>query len=215
MTRLHLAVVVSQLFSQNAYLAHLEGRDDCLVVDPGFDTDRIVEYLTKQRLTPAAILNTHGHADHIAGNEVMKRCWPDVPLVIGAGDVEKLSDPVKNLSRPFGMDVLSPPADVLVSEGDRYSAAGMELEVFECPGHSIGHVIFLWRGQSPWIVFGGDVLFQQSIGRTDLPDGSFEMLENAIRTKLYTLPDDTIVLPGHGGTTTVGDEKRTNPFVHE
>lgn len=212
---LRLAVVVSELFSQNAYVAHLEGRHDCIVVDPGFDTDQIIEYLTKERLTPSAILNTHGHADHIAGNEAMKRNWPDVPLVIGAGDAEKLTDPVKNLSRPFGMDVLSPSADVLVREGDQYSAAGLELDVLECPGHSIGHVVFLWRGQTPWIVFGGDVLFQQGIGRTDFPDGSFEMLARAIRTKLYTLPDDTVVLPGHGGTTTIGVEKRSNPFVHE
>jgi hydroxyacylglutathione hydrolase len=213
MKQLNLQVVVSQLFSENAYLGHLEGRDDCIVVDPGFDTDEIIEYLTRKRLTPAAILNTHGHADHIAGNEAMKRCWPEVPLVIGAGDAEKLLDPEKNLSRPFGMDVLSPPADLLVREGDRYSAAGFDLEVFECPGHSIGHVVFLWRGQSPWIVFGGDVLFQQSIGRTDFPDGSFEMLEKAIRTKLYVLPDDTVVLPGHGPKTTIGAEKRSNPFV--
>jgi glyoxylase-like metal-dependent hydrolase (beta-lactamase superfamily II) len=215
MNRLRLQVVVSQLFSQNAYVAQLDGRDDCIVVDPGFDTNEIIEYLTRERLNPAAILNTHGHADHIAGNEAMKRCWPQTPLVIGAGDAEKLTDPVKNLSRPFGMDVLSPPADVLVREGEQYSAAGFDLEVLECPGHSIGHVVFLWRGQTPWIVFGGDVLFQQSIGRTDFPDGGFEILEKSIRTKLYTLPDDTIVLPGHGGATTTGSEKRTNPFVHE
>ena len=213
MSKLRIAVVVSQMFSQNAYIAHLEGRSDCLVVDPGFDVDQIIEYLTQERLNPVAILNTHGHADHIAGNEAMKRCWPDIPLVIGAGDAEKLTDPVKNLSRPFGIDVVSPAADLLVNEGDHYSAAGLDLEVFECPGHSVGHVVFLWRGDSPWIVFGGDVLFQGSIGRTDFPDGSFEMLANAIRSKLYILPDDTVVLSGHGDTTTIGDEKRNNPFV--
>ena len=146
MTRLHLKVVVSQLFSQNAYLAHLEGREDCLIVDPGFDTDPILEYVSRQRLTPAAILNTHGHADHIAGNEAMKGCWPEVPLVIGTRDAEKLTDPAKNLSRPFGIDLVSPPADRLLNEGDVFSGAGMDWEVFECPGHSIGHVIFLWRG---------------------------------------------------------------------
>lgn len=215
MPRARIAVVVSKLFSQNAYLAHLEGRDDCLIIDPGFDADPILEYLSQHRLTPVAILNTHGHADHIAGNEAMKRCWPDVPLVIGERDAVKLTDPELNLSRPFGIDLISPPADQLVREGDSYSAAGMDLEVRECPGHSIGHVVFVWRGQSPWIVFGGDVLFQGSIGRTDLADGSFEMLDQSIRTKLYTLPDDTIVLPGHGEATTVGNEKRSNPFVHE
>jgi glyoxylase-like metal-dependent hydrolase (beta-lactamase superfamily II) len=94
-----------------------------------------------------------------------------------------------------------------------YSAAGIDLEVAHIPGHSSGHVVFIWRGARPIVVFGGDVLFAGSIGRTDFPDGSFEELAAGIHTKLFTLPDDTIVLPGHGPATTVGDEKRTNPFV--
>jgi glyoxylase-like metal-dependent hydrolase (beta-lactamase superfamily II) len=124
-----------------------------------------------------------------------------------------LTDPVKNLSRPFGYDVVSPPADVLLHEGDRYAAAGFDFEIYECPGHSVGHIVFVWKGESPWVVFGGDVLFQGSIGRTDFPDGSFEQLATAIQTRLYTLPDDTLILPGHGSATTIGAEKRTNPFV--
>jgi hydroxyacylglutathione hydrolase len=215
MTKIRLKVVISELFSQNAFIAHLEGRDDCLIIDPGFDPDAIVEYVNRERLTPAAFLNTHGHADHIAGNEAMKRCWPDVPLLIGAGDADKLTDPDKNLSRRFGLDILSPPADRLLREGDRFAGAGFEFDVYECPGHSIGHIIFVWRANTPTIVFGGDVLFKQSIGRTDIPDGSFAVLERSIRTKLYTLPNDTIVLPGHGPATTIGEEKQHNPFVHE
>lgn len=211
--RLRVGVVVSQLFGENAYTAYLEGRSDCVVVDPGLDHAEIIRFLTDQRLTPAAILNTHGHADHIAGNEALKQCWPDAPLVIGAGDAEKLTDPAKNLSRSFGYDVVSPPADKLLHEGDQFSVAGFDFEIRECPGHSVGHIVFLWKGESPWVVFGGDVLFQGSIGRTDLPNGSFEQLATAIRTKLYSLPEDTIVLPGHGGATTIGAEKRTNPFV--
>jgi glyoxylase-like metal-dependent hydrolase (beta-lactamase superfamily II) len=211
--RLQVGVVVSQLFAENAYIASLEGRSDCVVVDPGLDYEEIVRHLVERRLTPSAILNTHGHADHIAGNAELKQRWPDAPLVIGANDAEKLTDPEKNLSRPFGADIVSPPADQLLREGDPFSAAGFDFEIYECPGHSVGHIVFLWKGQSPWIVFGGDVLFQGSIGRTDFPDGSFEQLATAIRTKLYTLPDDTIVLPGHGSMTTVGVEKRTNPFV--
>jgi glyoxylase-like metal-dependent hydrolase (beta-lactamase superfamily II) len=113
------------------------------------------------------------------------------------------------------MDVISPPADQLLSEGDSYSAAGFDFDIFECPGHSVGHIVFLWKGESPWVVFGGDVLFQGSIGRTDFPDGSFEQLASAIRSKLYTLPEDTIVLPGHGDSTTVGVEKGSNPFVRD
>ena len=211
--KLNLQVVVDELFSENAYIAQLDGRSDCLLFDPSFDVEGLVEHLEKHNLQPAAVLNTHGHADHIAGNEAIKQRWPDCPLVIGSGDAVKLTDPVQNLSRTYGFDVTSPAADELVNEGDSYTAAGFTLEVLETPGHSSGHVVFVWKGQQPWIVFGGDVLFQGSVGRTDFPDGNMDQLAASIRNKLYTLPDDTIVLPGHGGATTVGEEKRFNPFV--
>lgn len=213
MPPLKIAVVVSELFMQNAYIAYLDGQAECVVVDPGFETEGLLEHIQEHGMRVAAILNTHGHADHIAGNRVMKQVWPEAPLIIGTGDADKLTDPVKNLSRPYGMDLLSPAADRLVSEGEILHLAGLELEVRECPGHSIGHVVFVWRGQSPWIVFGGDVLFQRGVGRTDFPDGSFTQLANSIRTKLYTLPDDTIILTGHGEPTTIGEEKLENPFV--
>ena len=211
--QLQLKVIVSEMFAENAYIAWLSGRSDCLVVDPGLDVQRILEELDQQQLVPAAILNTHGHADHIAGNQAMKRRWPDCPLIIGREDADKLTDPMQNLSGQFGFGLVSPPADQVVQEGDTLELAGFELEVLEAPGHSRGHVVFLWRGGDPVYVFGGDVLFQGSIGRSDFPDGDFGQLENSIRTKLYTLPDSTIVLPGHGDPTTVGEEKRSNPFV--
>lgn len=211
--RLCLAVVVSDLFQENAYIAYLDGRSDCLVFDPGLDAPAIVRKLAELGLKPAAILNTHGHADHIAGNGAMKKTWPQAPLVIGTHDASKLTSPLENLSRSHGVDLISPAADKLVNEGDVYTGAGIELEVFETPGHSIGHVVFVWKAGAPWVLFGGDVLFQGGIGRTDFPDGSFEQLETSIRKKLYTLPDDTIVLPGHGPTTTIGFEKQHNPFV--
>ena len=118
-----------------------------------------------------------------------------------------------NLSGAFGAYLVSPVADVLVGEGDVYSAAGLELEVREVPGHSSGHVVFIWRKGRPIVVFGGDVLFAGSVGRTDFPGGSFEQLASHIHAKLFTLPDDTQVLPGHGPVTTIGQEKRTNPYV--
>lgn len=211
--KMRLSVVVDELFAENAYIAHLEGRDDCLLFDPSFNTEGLAEYLDREKLTPAAILNTHGHADHIAGNADIKRRWPNCPIVIGTVDAQKLIDPVFNLSRSYGIDVTSPAADRLVNEGDVYSAAGFDLDVFETPGHSSGHVVFLWKGHSPWTVFGGDVLFQGSVGRTDFPDGDMDQLAASIRSKLYTLPDDTVVLPGHGPPTTVGQEKQSNPFV--
>jgi glyoxylase-like metal-dependent hydrolase (beta-lactamase superfamily II) len=134
-------------------------------------------------------------------------------LVIGVGDAPKLTDPTLNLSAAFGAALFSPPADRTVDEPDRFDAAGLALEVLAAPGHSVGHVVFLSRQTAPWRLFGGDVLFRGSIGRTDFPDGDFDALRRAIHTKLFTLPDDTIVLPGHGPATTIGQEKRTNPFV--
>lgn len=205
--------VVSQLFEENCYIAHLNGRDDCVIVDPGLEPDRIQERILAERLTPAAILNTHGHSDHIAGNEAMKRTWPDAPLVIGTGDAPKLTDPVANLSAPFGLSLISPEADLLLNEGDTYEAAGFSFEIFEIPGHSSGHIVFLWKGDPTWVVFGGDVLFRGSIGRTDFPDGDHRALVDGIHQKLFTLPDSTLVLSGHGPKTTIGEEKRSNPYV--
>lgn len=208
-----LATIVSSDFQENCYVAQLRGRDDCLVVDPGFEPERIVDYLDRHRLTPGAILNTHGHIDHIAGNGVLKQRWPTCPLVIGAGDAEKLVNPRRNLSAILGLSLASPPANATVGDGDLYSAAGFDLEVRAVPGHSAGHVVFLWKGAHPWIAFVGDVIFAGSVGRTDFPDGDFDTLASGIREKLYTLPDDTVLYSGHGPATTVGDEKQNNPFV--
>jgi len=212
--RLRLATILSYPFEENTYIAALVGRNDCLVVDPGLEPEKILQFLDDQQWTPAAILNTHGHGDHIGGNAALKERWPDCPLVIGRGDAPKLTDARLNLSGMFGgPGVLSPPADVLLQEGDTYSAAGLALEVYEIAGHSSGHIVFVCREVSPIHVFGGDVLFAGSIGRTDFPDGSFEALAAGIHQKLFTLPDDTVVLPGHGPVTTIGEEKRSNPFV--
>ncbi len=205
--------IVSVPFEENSLVAYFEGRTDCLIVDPGMEPNKIFAAVESRNLTPAAILLTHGHADHIAGNGAMKERWPDCPLIIGAGDADKLTDPVGNLSAGFGVDLISPEADQTVVEGDLLELAGFQLRVAETPGHSTGHVVFITEGITPVQVFGGDVLFAGSIGRTDFPDGSFEVLKNSIDEKLFTLPDDTIVFPGHGPSTTVGREKVSNPFV--
>jgi glyoxylase-like metal-dependent hydrolase (beta-lactamase superfamily II) len=212
-SELQIGRIVSMPFDENTYIAHFSGRTDCVVIDPGLEPQAIVDYLADHGLTPAAILCTHGHSDHIAGNSLLKQCWPACPLLIGAGDAEKLTNPELNLSAPFGFPIVSPPADRTLREGDRYAAAGCEFLVLETPGHSVGHVVFLCQEVRPWRLFGGDVLFQGSIGRTDFPDGSFDTLRQAIHDKLFTFPDDTIVLPGHGPETTIGHEKRANPFV--
>lgn len=208
-----LATVVSRPFEENSYLAWLKGRTDCLIVDPGLQPDDIIAVIDQHGLTPAAILNTHGHADHIAGNAALKRRWPACPLVIGRGDAPKLTNAALNLSADYGLPLTSPAADIELTEPDSYEAAGFLLDVCEIPGHSIGHIVFVWKAHRPMYVFGGDVLFAGSIGRTDFPDGSFQALASGIHGKLFTLPDDTIVLSGHGPATTIGEEKQSNPFV--
>ncbi len=210
---LRMGRIISMPLDENAYIAHFDGDDECIVFDPGFDPEAIIEYIEEHGLTPAAIICTHGHGDHIAGNRALKQRWPGCPIVIGVGDAPKLIDPDLNFSSAFGFSITSPPADRTLREGERFDAAGMELDVLETPGHSIGHIVLLCRQTNPWQVIGGDVLFQGSVGRTDIQDGDFDALRTAIHDKLFTLPDDTIVLPGHGSVTTIGREKRTNPFV--
>jgi glyoxylase-like metal-dependent hydrolase (beta-lactamase superfamily II) len=206
-----IQTIVSMPFAENSYVVWREGIGQAVVIDPGMEPNLIVDFLTDQGLTAVAILNTHGHADHIAGNADMKSAFPDAPIIIGAGDAAMLGDPDLNLSRLFGFDVVSPPADQLVREGDTLTFAELTFDVFEIPGHSPGHIVFVLRDRG--IVLGGDVLFRGGIGRIDFPGGSFETLAAGIRRKLYTMPDETVVYPGHGPVTKIGYEKRTNPFV--
>jgi glyoxylase-like metal-dependent hydrolase (beta-lactamase superfamily II) len=210
-----IRAVTSTLFEENAYLVALEGKGEGIIVDPGLEPDRILEEVDRLEWRPVAILNTHGHADHIAGNAAMKERWPECPLVIGRDDAEKLLDPVANLSAGFGMPLVSPRADQTVIDGEALNLAGIRWTVWETPGHSSGHVVFVALELSPVLVLGGDVLFAGSIGRSDFPDSDPAALVASIREKLFKLPDDAVVLPGHGPATTIGRERRSNPFVGE
>lgn len=210
---LQITSILSALFQQNSYVAWLPGRDDCVVVDPGLEPEKIIGYLEKKGLTPAAILNTHGHADHIGGNAAIKDRWPLCPLVIGEKDAPKLTDPWLNLSANYGVPLVSPTADVTVNDGDVYEAAGVKWQVRCISGHSPGHVVYLGEDLEPSIVFVGDVIFAGSVGRSDFPDGNHRQLILGIHTKLFSLPDETRLYSGHGEPTTVGEEKRTNPFA--
>jgi glyoxylase-like metal-dependent hydrolase (beta-lactamase superfamily II) len=201
-------------FAENTYVVGLPGQKDVLVIDPGLEPQLILDLLDAEELVPAAILNTHGHGDHIGGNKAMKGAFPAAPLIIGVNEAPLLTDANANLSAPFGAPIVSPPADRLVREGDIVELAGIPLEVLEIPGHSPGHIVYVYRDQ-PCVVFGGDVLFRGGIGRYDFPNCDGKLLFEGIRGKLFALPPDTIVYPGHGPTTTVGEEKQSNPFVGE
>jgi glyoxylase-like metal-dependent hydrolase (beta-lactamase superfamily II) len=212
--RVTVHAIESEPVGQNAYVVWADGQPDAVVVDPGFEPEAILNFLNRAGLGLAAVLNTHGHVDHIAGNPAMKEAFPAAPLVIGRGDAPMLADPTLNLSLPLlGVEVVSPPADRLVADGETVTAAGLEFEVREIPGHSPGHVVFVVHAADPVAVLGGDVLFAGGIGRTDFPGGSERQLLAGIRAKLWPLPDDARVYPGHGPATTVGRERQTNPFL--
>jgi hydroxyacylglutathione hydrolase len=211
---LQIHSIVSLPFEENTYIVWQQGRTDALVVDPGLEPNLILDFLRDHRLNVAALLNTHGHADHIGGNEALKQAFPEAPIITGINEAGLLTDANLNLSAPFGLPITSPPADRLVREGDVVEIAGMRLEVLDVPGHSPGHIAFVYHG-APCRIFSGDVLFRGSVGRTDFPGGSAEVLFQGIRTKLFKLPPDTVVYSGHGPVTTIEHERRTNPFVGE
>lgn len=211
-TGLQVRTIESMPFGENSYIVFRDGQSDALVIDPGMEPDLILDFLADQRLQVVAILNTHGHVDHIAGNAALKQAFPNAPLLIGRIDAPMLQNPVLNLSIMMGETIVSPPADQCLDEGDQMTLAGLRFSILAIPGHSPGHILFRHLDQ-PEVIFGGDVLFAGSIGRTDFPGGSFEQLQEGIHRKLFTLPDSTLIYPGHGPTTTIGEEKRSNPFV--
>ena len=208
---LSLQTIVSMPFAENTYILWLTDSKECVVVDPGLEPQGIQDLIEENGLELAAILNTHGHTDHIAGNGFMKGINPDAPLIIGEGDAAMLTDPVANLSASYGFEIISPPADQTVKEGDSLTFGGMTFDVLDIPGHSPGHVVFVMKEQK--IVLGGDVLFRGGIGRADFPGGNFKQLADGIRNKLFPLDPEVVVYPGHGPVTKIGYEKRTNPFI--
>ncbi len=211
---LQIHTIVSMPFQENTYIVWREASADALVIDPGLEPDAILSFLRDQGVRAAAILNTHGHGDHIAGNADLKAAFPEAPLIIGVNEAFLLRDPEANMSAFFDFPIQSPEADRLVNEGETVEYAGIPLEVLEVPGHSPGHIAFLYRSD-PCVVFGGDILFRGSIGRYDLPYGDGPLLLQGIRDKLFTLPPNTVVYPGHGPATTVGNERQTNPYLRE
>ena len=213
-TALEIHTIVSQPFAESSYVIWLPGRHEAVVIDPGLEPELILDFFREQQLAACTILNTHGHADHIGGNAALKEAFPAAPLVIGANEVECLSDSWANLSALFGSSVISPPADRTVVEGDIVEAGGIRLEVLDVPGHSAGHVAYLFRND-PCLLFSGDVLFRGGIGRSDFPRSDGRLLYESIRDKVFGLPPTTVVYPGHGPTTTVGHEMQFNRLVRE
>jgi glyoxylase-like metal-dependent hydrolase (beta-lactamase superfamily II) len=189
-------------------------KGELAVIDPGEEAERIADRVRHSGLRPVMILHTHGHIDHVGGTaELAEILGRDLPIGLHPDEVE-LYRSASLQARMFGIEVDAPPEpDLMLKHGDVVTVGGLELEVRHTPGHSPGGVCFVVKGGAHPLAIVGDVLFAGSIGRTDLMGGSFPLLEQSIREQLYTLPDETRVVCGHGPDTTIGRERATNPFV--
>lgn len=199
-------------YETNCYcLRRDEQAEDCLIIDTGFDARKLVDFLDRRRLNPVAVVLTHGHIDHIAAVPALRESYPDTKVYIHRLDAEMLAEPLLNLSAMTGGAFCIEPADILLEEKDIVEQADIKLEVLHTPGHTPGGISLYSRDEG--VVFVGDALFADSVGRTDFPGGSMQRLIDGIKTRLLTLPDDTKVYPGHGPATTIAREKKYNQYL--
>ncbi|MDQ3072665.1 MAG: MBL fold metallo-hydrolase [Bacteroidota bacterium] len=201
-------------FSENTYLLY-DDSGECVIVDPGCSNGQeeraLDSFIAEKKLQPVLLLNTHCHIDHILGNRFVSDKYG---LLLEANAHEESNLRFADVyCQQFGIaPPQSPAIEKFLDEGDKITFGDTELDVLFSPGHSAGHVVFV--NPADKCVIGGDVLFRDSIGRTDLPGGDHATLLNSIREKLWTLPDDFVVYPGHGPSTTIGYEKSNNPFLN-
>ncbi len=201
--------LVVGMFQSNCYVVGAEASREALVVDPGDEGGRILKTLERLGLTAKVIAVTHTHIDHVAAlEEVREATGASVAMHREAFDSAQRDAPLLRMMLGAEPRGLSPP-DVFLEDGDKLSVGDLGFETLFCPGHAYGHICLYGEG----VVFTGDALFAGGIGRFDLPGGDGRLLVRSIRDKLLTLPDETVVLPGHGPSSTIGEEKATNPFL--
>lgn len=200
-------------FYENTYLLFDETKE-CVIIDPGCNNEHeksiLSNFITENELTPIHLLNTHCHIDHILGNKYVADTY-GLTLVSHKGEIPVLEFGSQTAAMYHIPYEKSPNIEIFVDEGDVISFGNTTLDIIFTPGHSPASISFYHKESN--ILIAGDVLFQGSIGRTDLPGGNFEVLIRMIKSKFLTLPDETIVYPGHGEHTNIGIEKRTNPFL--
>jgi len=192
----------------NCYIVYCEKSLQGAVIDPGGDAKDIIALLHRENIKVNYIINTHGHADHIAANDEVK-AETGAKVCIHGADAPMLPSAQGNLSSFVGNDLSCEPADCLLKDGDILVVGEIEMQIIHTPGHTLGGICI----KANHVLFSGDTLFEQSIGRTDFPNGSYSQLLHSIQDKLLLLADDTTVLPGHGAATTIGDERNSNPFI--
>jgi len=196
-------------FQVNCYILGEDINSDAIIIDPGDEEDKIRQLLKKYKLKPAFIINTHAHIDHIGCDDRF-----GVPVYAHKKEIELLRNPGLNLSVLMGMPQSVKSKIITVEEGDIISLGQIQLEVLHIPGHTPGGIALLMKKPKEDIVFTGDSLFFQGIGRTDFPYGDEKLLVKSIKEKLFRLPLDTLVYPGHGPSSTIGKEKSGNPFIN-
>jgi hydroxyacylglutathione hydrolase len=204
---MHIETITVGPFEMNSYVLVSDDGKECIVIDPGAEINKIVHYIETNKLKPVYIFATHAHIDHVGfASDMQKKL--QVPFYMGEADLPLL-DSLKGQAAMFNIQVAEKPVpDSYFTDGRIIKFAGREIKALHTPGHSPGSFSFYIDG----CIFAGDVLFYGSIGRTDLYKGDYNTLINSIKEKIFTLPDDTIVYPGHGPDTTVGREKKNNPF---
>ncbi len=219
MAEIKIGRMVLGVCQTNCYFLYREGEKDCIVVDPADQGVSIYSALQKNGFRVAAILLTHGHFDHIWGLDALRDAanaaaesegLEQVKTYAHEAEKELLRDARKNVSEQAGRPCVTY-ADVYVKDGQEISAAGMTCRVIATPGHTAGGCCYYF--EEPGFLLAGDTLFAESVGRTDFPTGSMGTLVRSVRDKLFILPDETKVYPGHGESTTIGHEKEYNPFL--
>ncbi|MBX3405096.1 MAG: MBL fold metallo-hydrolase [Phycisphaeraceae bacterium] len=198
-------------FETNCYVVAAAGTTDCWIIDPGLGPGEVIDAVRRDGLGPVAIILTHAHLDHVAGVPEVLRAFPGVQIIGHETERDWPGDPELNLSGGYGFPISVPGATKFVADGDSLRIGADNWRVIHTPGHSPGGITLYNPAAGVAIV--GDTLFAGSIGRSDFPGSDEATLHSSIRERLYTLPDTTRVLPGHGPETTIGREKRANPFV--
>ena len=198
-------------YETNCYILRSgEAAKDCLIVDAGLEAGQLIDFLKEHKLNPVAVVLTHGHIYHIAGVAALRAQFADMKVYIHKLDAKMLTEPKHNLSTLTGVQFSADPADLFIEDSDVIEQACVKLQVLHTPGHTPGGICLYSKDEG--IVFTDDTLFADSIGRTDFPNGSMSQLLNSIKEKLFTLPDETKVYPGHGPITTIAHEKAHNQF---
>ena len=206
---LNMKVLVVGSLGVNCYILHEEGHDEAVVIDPGGSEEAVWMHISAEGLTLKAILNTHAHADHIGAVDFLRE-KTGAKFYLHEADAPMLLDARKNLSAFMGMPIVTKPADVLLKGGEVLDICHMKFTVLHTPGHSPGGVCYLMEDR----VFSGDTLFAESVGRTDFPGSSAKDLMTSVREKLLVLPDEIKVYCGHGPETTIGHERKYNPYIN-